>query len=908
MNGTGLLLEELSSSDSHLSFQYDTLARLWKTSDELAGGTNPISFDSEYAYDENSRVKRVDNEFNLGGPVLPPLGGGPGPVTSQADFTNEYFYNASSLVEKVVQYDGDGADSVAIGEKLVWMDWYEDYTLENVQRYENTDQNANQFVSRSDYVYDPDVAGRLTSITHDDHNTGDSNYLASYDWTYYNNGLVNVFTANDAATGSTVERDYDYDETQQLTDVTVKVDGVVDSTQTENYAYDANGNRIGDGGFSTNPNTYDSDDYNRIERKPLANGEYYRYFYDDEGNRTSKKKYNSSDEVIEKYRYEWDHRNRLVKVRIHEADGSIGPVESKRIFYTYDALDNRTSKRVTERPTGGSWQQTSEERYLFDHGPMDALSHKVLTLDATNGFGDSFNGLDIEIEERYLHGPMTDQVFAQEADGNVLWALTDHQGTVRDLVDANVNGSGNVTSTTTVNHLDYDGFGNITAQSGTAVSAFTFTGREWDADAGLYNYRGRWYDPEDGAFISDDPTGFGAGDANFSRMVGNSTPNGIDPSGYEEQQGAGLPPTISDSLVDEAIKEGRATKGFRKGKLTGSRGAPFDTSVHYKYYSGVEAVTLILTTADGRTFHSVYKRPVKSTERTDLSILRGLTGGGFTKSSMVKDGRDSTSDWQYVGTLPGNGRSPNASHELLVLDPADVRRLQEALNRGEAVLHFIPGGASSDTIAQGNALTVDGALTIGTDVVLSLTVIGKAGGSSCRTMRILNGADLALEGTTAAVRTAQALNKANNGELSGAEAGEALLRILLFGRQLKNAPRYAEINPHASNLRPIHPVGQTPQSVARAQRTVPFNQALSDADQPIQIVMYKGEQFVVSGHHRIFGVRTLHPGSTAPKTLRAQVFTPEDYIKSPNADPIFRNNLKNLESVLENSRSANASF
>ncbi|HEY4759386.1 MAG TPA: RHS repeat-associated core domain-containing protein, partial [Thermoguttaceae bacterium] len=38
-----------------------------------------------------------------------------------------------------------------------------------------------------------------------------------------------------------------------------------------------------------------------------------------------------------------------------------------------------------------------------------------------------------------------------------------------------------------------------------------FTGREWDADAGLYYYRARWYDANTGQFLSEDPLGFAAG-------------------------------------------------------------------------------------------------------------------------------------------------------------------------------------------------------------------------------------------------------------------------------------------------------------------------------------------------------------------------------------------------------------
>ena len=59
----------------------------------------------------------------------------------------------------------------------------------------------------------------------------------------------------------------------------------------------------------------------------------------------------------------------------------------------------------------------------------------------------------------------------------------------------------------------------------------SYTSREPDPATGLIYYRARWYDPQLGRFISEDPIGFAAGDANLSRYVGNSTPNAVDPSG-----------------------------------------------------------------------------------------------------------------------------------------------------------------------------------------------------------------------------------------------------------------------------------------------------------------------------------------------------------------------------------------
>ncbi|MBI5366262.1 MAG: RHS repeat-associated core domain-containing protein, partial [Planctomycetes bacterium] len=69
-----------------------------------------------------------------------------------------------------------------------------------------------------------------------------------------------------------------------------------------------------------------------------------------------------------------------------------------------------------------------------------------------------------------------------------------------------------------------------------------FTGREWDAEIGLYYYRARHYDPGTGRFASRDPIG-AAGDSsrNDYRYVNNSPALGVDPLGlYEEDVHRGL--------------------------------------------------------------------------------------------------------------------------------------------------------------------------------------------------------------------------------------------------------------------------------------------------------------------------------------------------------------------------------
>jgi RHS repeat-associated protein len=75
----------------------------------------------------------------------------------------------------------------------------------------------------------------------------------------------------------------------------------------------------------------------------------------------------------------------------------------------------------------------------------------------------------------------------------------------------------------------YDSFGNPTNTS--FPSRYQFTGREFDNFTGLQSSRARFYDPNLGRFISEDPIGFAGGDINLFVYLRNNPVNDIDPFG-----------------------------------------------------------------------------------------------------------------------------------------------------------------------------------------------------------------------------------------------------------------------------------------------------------------------------------------------------------------------------------------
>jgi RHS repeat-associated protein len=263
-----------------------------------------------------------------------------------------------------------------------------------------------------------------------------------------------------------------YDNTDQVQTVT--------GSNSEAYTYDKNGNRT-NSGYTTDPG-------NR-----LTSDGTYSYQYDPEGNRQSRTNIvtNAVDE------YTWDYRNRLTG--IVSKTSSTGTI-TQTVGYTYDVDDQRVSKTVT---TGTG---STTEKYYLDGNQIAFV---------TDGSGNQ--------TFHYLYGLNVDQVMAQDSPAGMVWALADRLGSIDTLTD----GEGVVVDTRT-----YDSFGRVLSETNPSVSfRYGYTGRELDLESGLNYYRARYYDSNVGRFISVDPMGFGAGDTNLYRYVGNSSTNYTDPSG-----------------------------------------------------------------------------------------------------------------------------------------------------------------------------------------------------------------------------------------------------------------------------------------------------------------------------------------------------------------------------------------
>lgn len=217
--------------------------------------------------------------------------------------------------------------------------------------------------------------------------------------------------------------------------------------------------------------------YQAFNRLVAANSN--TYSYDTNGNLISKTDASGS------WTYTWNYENRLKQV------SKAGGVT---VIYAHDALGRRVQRTSS---TSGT------TKFVYDGA--DVLR--------------DLDGSGATIAD-YLNGPGIDNKLRQTASGIVSYFATDHLGNTRALTDA----SGTLT---------YDSFGNVTG--GSAPSRYTYTSRESDSDTALMHYRARFYDPQQGRFISEDPIQLQGG-VNLYQYVGSNPASLVDPLGLQKRR------------------------------------------------------------------------------------------------------------------------------------------------------------------------------------------------------------------------------------------------------------------------------------------------------------------------------------------------------------------------------------
>jgi len=320
------------------------------------------------------------------------------------------------------------------------------------------------------YVLDGD--GRMTGITHKD---GLGIDLVDYVNTFDDEGRILSETRN------SVTKTFAYDTTGQVTD-----DG------TNSYTYDDNGNRTMTG--------YTTGVANRITSDGVWN-----YCYDAEGNVISKERISDG----RYWSYSYDHRNQLRQAVEYVSNGG---TMMEMVDYVNDVFGNMTQRVITPAVGPAETVKLAYEITVAGTG----ITRNANTLWA------ELDGND-NLQVQYLSG-QSGEALARSGPGiDTAYLLADRLGSIREMT----NSSGVI-----VKELEYDGFGNIVSESGSANRGnMQFCGYWYDGSVNQYVAHWRMLNPDNGQWSVEDPIEFAGEDANVRRYVENNGLNYSDSDG-----------------------------------------------------------------------------------------------------------------------------------------------------------------------------------------------------------------------------------------------------------------------------------------------------------------------------------------------------------------------------------------
>ena len=335
-------------------------------------------------------------------------------------------------------------------------------------------------------------------------------------------------------------REYGYDAAGQLThiqsrggqtqyryDPIGRLIAAVTPDFSETFAFDPADNRLDLSGnkqdHTGQTNSQEKPSLNKVWGNLLKEYAGVHYDYDQRGNLIRKTRNGETTD------YHWNGYNQLIKI-----ENRNGSTE-----YRYDPLGRRTAKIRNGETTVYHWQEDTlaiestngqNTHYLFEPGTFEPLAQFQTT-----------SPIGIEREDKpaepYSYDPETDPLLKippepqgqSEAQPELVYYQLDHLGTP--IAAHNAKGEAVWTA-------EYEAWGRIrneTVSDDPKVNIpFRFQGQYYDEESGLHYNRFRYYDPQIGRFISQDPIGF-AGSDNFYEYAPNPIV-WVDPWGLQKRE------------------------------------------------------------------------------------------------------------------------------------------------------------------------------------------------------------------------------------------------------------------------------------------------------------------------------------------------------------------------------------
>ena len=474
---------ETETAYRYTEYSYDTRGRI-TTFAEISQNAQPTADDIKahqirYTYNENGNLSKVSY-----------------PTTKDGIQSLSYIYDENGWLQEI---KGELHSNGQTTEKVLRSYTYDTYgKVKEIKDYRNLLKDSDQAVQK---VYTYDSFDRVKEMIYTDLETG--KVMESYRYSYDKNS--NITEKTEVNNYPKEEKDkvnetkaYTYDALGRLTKTVTTDHKNDDRTKTVTYTYDKAGNRTKeDDGTTQTAYTYNGLDQlqTATKEKGTAVDEVRQYSYDANGNQTDVK--NTKTGQTESYTY--DAENRLSKVAVTDKDGKTAVIQQNR----YNG-DGQRIQKVEGSKTTNYYYQDGVVSYTTD-GENSQTSQNLIGTDG-----------NILATQRY-GSDHTDYLLYHK----------DIQGSSTSLVKED--GSADAT-------YRYTDFGETTINGDNkAENEVCYTGGIYDQSTGLYYLNARYYNSEDGRFVTEDTY---RGEitkpetAHLYVYCANNPVNYVDPSGH----------------------------------------------------------------------------------------------------------------------------------------------------------------------------------------------------------------------------------------------------------------------------------------------------------------------------------------------------------------------------------------
>ena len=529
---------ETETAYRYTEYTYDQRGRITAFA-EISQNAQPTADDIKahqirYTYNENGNLSKVSY-----------------PTTKDGIQSLSYIYDENGWLQEI---KGELHSKGQTTEKVLRSYTYDAYgKVKEIKDHRNLLNNSDQAVQK---VYTYDSFDRVKEMTYTDLETG--KVMESYQYSYDKNSniiekiAINNYPKEDSDKVNET-KSYTYDTLGRLTKTVTTDHSKDDKTKTVTYTYDNVGNRLKeDDGTTTTSYTYNGLDQLKTstKEKRTAVDEVRQYSYDVNGNQTDVK--NTKTGQTESYTY--DAENRLSKVAVTDKDGKTAVIQQNR----YNGEGQRIQK-VEGSKTTNYYYQDGVVSYTTD-GENSQTSQNLIGTDG-----------NILATQRY-GSDHTDYLLYNK----------DIQGSSTSLVKEN--GSADAT-------YQYTDFGETTINGDNKVeNEVCYTGGIYDQSTGLYYLNARYYNPEDGRFVTEDTYRGETNEPDTQNLYVYCADN---PVNYVDPSGHWIDTVLDVASLGYSIKEFMSNPSWSKfGYLLWDVGATFIPFVPGSYSRKGAKITL----------------------------------------------------------------------------------------------------------------------------------------------------------------------------------------------------------------------------------------------------------------------------------------------------------------------------